>query len=148
MLRPVTACKDLLRQRDELLREWQLLEHRDVAVRDLSYGMQRQVEILMAMAQQPKLLLLDEPTAGLSPAETSTVVNLVRNLPKQVTILLIEHDMDVAFELVENITVLHTGQLVAQGTAKEIRDNPLVQEIYLGKHEEEAKGVPVGEVKG
>jgi branched-chain amino acid transport system ATP-binding protein len=119
--------------KEELLDQWQLWDKQGVAVQDLSYGEQRQVEILLAMAQQPRLLLLDEPTAGLSPAETASVVKLIQRLPREVTILLIEHDMDVAFELVEMATVLNTGIVIADGPCGEVRGNALVQEIYLGK---------------
>ena len=132
MLRPLSSYKRVLARAEGLLDEWQLVDKRDVAVQDLSYGEQRQVEILLAMAQEPKLLLLDEPTAGLSPAETASVSGLIRDLPREVTILLIEHDMDVAFDLVENVTVLHSGKIIAEGSCDEVRGNPLVQEIYLG----------------
>ncbi len=137
MLRPVTSYHRILSRAEELLEQWQLLDKRDAVVRDLSYGDQRKIEILMAMAQQPKLLLLDEPTAGLSSVETISVVNVVQSLPADVTILLIEHDMDVAFELVNNITVLHMGKVVASGSCQDIRSNALVQEIYLGAKEGE-----------
>jgi len=133
MLRPMSSYKRILAMEEELLDQWQLWDKQGVAVQDLSYGEQRQVEILLAMAQQPRLLLLDEPTAGLSPAETASVVKLIQRLPREVTILLIEHDMDVAFELVEMATVLNTGIVMADGPCGEVRGNALVQEIYLGK---------------
>ncbi len=133
MLRPMSSYKRILNVAEELLDQWQLLDKQGVVVQDLSYGEQRQVEILLAMAQQPRLLLLDEPTAGLSAAETASVMKLIQKLPREVTILLIEHDMDVAFELVEMATVLNTGQVIADGPCGEVRRNPLVQEIYLGK---------------
>jgi branched-chain amino acid transport system ATP-binding protein len=133
MLRPMNSYKRILTRVEELLDQWQLQDKQGVAVQDLSYGEQRQVEILLAMAQQPRLLLLDEPTAGLSPMETASVVKLIQRLPREVTILLIEHDMDVAFELVEMATVLHTGRVIAAGPCEEVRGSALVQEIYLGK---------------
>jgi len=133
MLRPMNSYKRILLRVEELLDQWQLQDKQGVAVQDLSYGEQRQVEILLAMAQQPRLLLLDEPTAGLSPMETASVVKLIQRLPREVTILLIEHDMDVAFELVEMATVLHTGRVIAAGPCEEVRGSALVQEIYLGK---------------
>lgn len=133
MLRPMNSYKRILTRVEELLDQWQLQDKQGVAVQDLSYGEQRQVEILLAMAQQPRLLLLDEPTAGLSPMETASVVKLIQRLPREVTILLIEHDMDVAFELVEMTTVLHTGRVIAAGPCEEVRGSALVQEIYLGK---------------
>jgi branched-chain amino acid transport system ATP-binding protein len=102
------------------------------AVRNLSHGEQRQLEIALALAGSPKLLLLDEPTAGLSPAESQLMTALLKRLDPAITILIIEHDMDVAFELTDRITVLHYGRVVADGLAHEVKANPLVQEIYLG----------------
>lgn len=102
------------------------------AVRNLSHGEQRQLEIALALAGTPKLLLLDEPTAGLSPAESHSMTALLKNLDPTITLLVIEHDMDVAFELTDRITVLHYGRVVADGLGHEVKANPLVQEIYLG----------------
>jgi branched-chain amino acid transport system ATP-binding protein len=101
-------------------------------VRNLSHGEQRQLEIALALAGAPRLLLLDEPTAGLSPAESQLMVALLKRLDPAITILIIEHDMDVAFELTDRITVLHYGRVVADGLAHEVKADPLVQEIYLG----------------
>jgi branched-chain amino acid transport system ATP-binding protein len=101
-------------------------------VRTLSYGEQRQLELVLALAGAPKLLLLDEPTAGLSPAETGRVVEMVQRLPRDMTILMIEHDMDVAFELADRIVVMHQGRLIAEGDEAAIRANRQVTEIYLG----------------
>jgi branched-chain amino acid transport system ATP-binding protein len=101
-------------------------------VRDLSHGEQRQLEIALALAGSPRLLLLDEPTAGLSPAESGLMTALLKTLDPAITILVIEHDMDVAFELADRITVLHYGQVVADGRRQEVTANPLVREIYLG----------------
>jgi branched-chain amino acid transport system ATP-binding protein len=80
----------------------------------------------MALAQQPKLLLLDEPTSGLSPAETANVTRILHNLPQNVAVLLIEHDMDVAFDVAERISVLHIGRLVAEGSPEDIRRDKTV----------------------
>jgi branched-chain amino acid transport system ATP-binding protein len=101
-------------------------------VRDLSHGEQRQLEIALALAGSPKILLLDEPTAGLSPAESLMMTALLKKLDPSITLLIIEHDMDVAFELTDRITVLHYGKVVADGLRDEVTANPLVQEIYLG----------------
>src|SRR3990172_7724577 len=98
-------------------------------VRNLSYGDQRVLEVVMALAQEPKLLLLDEPTGGLSPGETATVTAMLRQLPGDITVLLIEHDMDVAFAMADRVTVFHIGEVLVEGTPKEVRDNPKVQEI-------------------
>src|SRR6266581_1677138 len=104
----------------------------DEVVRNLSHGEQRQLEIALALAGAPKLLLLDEPTAGLSPAESQMMTALLKRLDPAITLLVIEHDMDVAFALADRITVLHYGRVVADGRADEVRASPLVQEIYLG----------------
>ncbi|MBI2160449.1 MAG: ABC transporter ATP-binding protein [Candidatus Rokubacteria bacterium] len=101
-------------------------------VRTLSHGEQRQLEVALALAGTPRLLLLDEPTAGLSPAESHSMTALLKNLDSAITLLVIEHDMDVAFELTDRITVLHYGRVVADGLRHEVKANPLVQEIYLG----------------
>jgi branched-chain amino acid transport system ATP-binding protein len=84
------------------------------------------------LATKPRLLLLDEPTAGLSPAETVLVTSIIRNLPRDITIILIEHDMDVAFEIAEKVTVLHFGSVLADGPLEQIKGNPKVTEVYLG----------------
>jgi branched-chain amino acid transport system ATP-binding protein len=101
-------------------------------VRNLSHGEQRQLEVAMALAGAPKVLLLDEPTAGLSPAESHMMVALLKKLDPAITLLVIEHDMDVAFELTNRITVLHYGKVIADGVGHEVKANALVQEIYLG----------------
>ena len=88
--------------------------------------------------ESPKLLLLDEPTAGLSPAESHMMTALLKKLDSAMTLLVIEHDMDVAFELTDRITVLHYGKVVADGFSHEVKSNPLVQEIYLGAGLEDA----------
>ncbi len=115
-----------------LLDRWGLAGTAERIVRTLSYGEQRQLEIALALAGKPRLLLLDEPTAGLSPAETRRVVALVRELPRDMTILMIEHDMDVAFELADRIAVMHQGRLIAEGDEAAIRANQQVTDIYLG----------------
>jgi branched-chain amino acid transport system ATP-binding protein len=132
MVRPLSrdvAVKDRARA---LLEPAGLWAKRDVEVRALSYGEQRHLEVLLALAGRPRLLLLDEPAAGLSPGERREMARFIKGLDSQLTILLIEHDMDVAFEIVETITVLHFGCVVAQGSKDEVRANPSVQEIYLG----------------
>jgi branched-chain amino acid transport system ATP-binding protein len=104
----------------------------DEVVRNLSHGEQRQLEIALALAGEPKLLLLDEPTAGLSPAESQLMTALLKKLDPAITLLVIEHDMDVAFALTDRITVLHYGRVVADGLSRDVKNDPLVQEIYLG----------------
>ena len=105
-----------------------LLDKADETVRNLSHGEQRQLEIALALAGMPRLLLLDEPTAGLSPAESQMMTALLKKLYPAITLLVIEHDMDVAFQLTDRITVLHYGKVVADGFGHEVKANPLVQE--------------------
>jgi branched-chain amino acid transport system ATP-binding protein len=132
LVRPLAAYRHLWIRAEQLLAEWGLEDRREVPTRELSYGEQRQVELLLALAGRPRVLLLDEPTAGLSTAETAAVVAMVERFPRAVTVLLIEHDMDVALALAERITVLHQGRVLSEGTQKEIRADPRVKEIYLG----------------
>ncbi len=101
-------------------------------VERLSYGEQRQLEIGIALATRPKLLLLDEPTAGMSPEETQRMTRLLADLPRDMTMLIIEHDMDVVFSLADGLTVLHYGEVLADGTPTEVRADPRVHEVYLG----------------
>jgi branched-chain amino acid transport system ATP-binding protein len=98
----------------------------------LSYGEQRQLEIGIALATRPKLLLLDEPTAGMSPEETHRMTELLAGLPRDITLLIIEHDMDVVFSLADRITVLHYGEVLVEGSVAEVRADPRVYEVYLG----------------
>ena len=98
---------------------------------NLSHGEQRNLEIGIALATEPQLLCLDEPTAGMSAAETSETMELVRRIAKNLTILIVEHDMEVVMELCDRITVLHYGAILAEGTPEEIQQNPKVLEVYL-----------------
>jgi branched-chain amino acid transport system ATP-binding protein len=107
----------------------------DTQARRLSHGEQRQLEIGLALATAPALLLLDEPTAGMSPEETHRMTDLLLRLPRSVTLLIIEHDMDVVFSLADRITVLHGGQVLADGPPEVVRADPRVYEVYLGTGE-------------
>ncbi len=102
-------------------------------VREMSYGEQRQLEVAMALVGTPRMLLLDEPAAGLSPAERTHVAAIIRNLPRNLTVVLIEHDMDLALGLVDSVTVMQNGRVIVEAAPDEIRNHPLVQEVYLGK---------------
>jgi branched-chain amino acid transport system ATP-binding protein len=110
-----------------------LVARRDHLVRNLSYGEQRQLELAMALTGQPKLLLLDEPAAGLSPAERVAIARLIRALPTDLTLVLIEHDIDLALGLVDYVTCMCDGKVLVEGTPAEIRANESVQEVYLGR---------------
>jgi branched-chain amino acid transport system ATP-binding protein len=111
-----------------------LIERADELASTLPHGDQRLLEIAMAVAQEPALLLLDEPTQGLSPEDTAATVAVIRQVARerQLTIILVEHDMDVVFDLADRISVLHFGRLIAEGTAAEVRANAEVQKAYLG----------------
>jgi branched-chain amino acid transport system ATP-binding protein len=101
-------------------------------VRNLSYGEQRQLEIGVALACEPELLLLDEPTSGMSPSETARMIELIGTLPRTLSILMIEHDMKVVFSVADRITVLYYGKVLATGSPAEIQANTRVREVYLG----------------
>jgi branched-chain amino acid transport system ATP-binding protein len=111
----------------KILGEWGFLEKSDTSAQNLSHGEQRQLDLMLALIGEPKLLLLDEPTAGLSRAETATIKEMIRHLSKQRTILMIEHDMEVAFSLAEKITVLHQGRIFTEGSPDEIKADPRVK---------------------
>jgi branched-chain amino acid transport system ATP-binding protein len=132
-LRPLGAYRDL---RDEALGRLRSvgLEGRQAGTaRLLSNGEQRRLEILLTLAQKPRLLLLDEPMAGLSPGERQAVLALLGNIERAIPLVMIEHDMDLALDLADRVTVLHYGEVIAEGTPAEIRANSTVQEIYLGE---------------
>jgi len=116
-----------------------LAERRGTPVSELSYGEQRQLEMAMALATEPQLLLLDEPAAGLSPAERVIVVEIIRSLSRDLTVMLIEHDMDLVLNLVDWVTCLDNGRLLAEGPPDEIRKNQAVQDVYLGKARRDAR---------
>jgi branched-chain amino acid transport system ATP-binding protein len=132
MFRPVTSFNDLYQRVEEVLVKVGMIDKRREVVKNLSYGEQRQIEVAMALFSEPRLLLLDEPTAGLAPAESSGMVSMLKGLDENITILIIEHDMDVAFEIADRITVLSFGKILAEGGREEIRANETVQQVYLG----------------
>jgi len=132
VFRPLSSYRRFTERCNELLREFGLWDKRNTLIKNLSHGDQRQIEVAMALAEKPRLLLLDEPAAGLSSAETHDLTLLLKKLDPSITILLIEHDMDVAFEFAEKIAVLYQGSFLTEGTKEEIKANPIVQEIYLG----------------
>jgi branched-chain amino acid transport system ATP-binding protein len=133
LLRRVDAMLDVTREADEILRRINLTAERDVPARLLSYGKNRALEISLAMTTEPDLVLLDEPTAGMSRDETRNAVELIRRLTEGRTVVIIEHDMDVVFSLADRITVLHHGEILATGAPAEIKTNQAVKDAYLGE---------------
>ncbi len=110
-----------------------ILVHQDKLAGELSHGDQRHLEICMALATNPKLLLLDEPTSGMSPAETVETMDLIQEISKTVTLLLIEHDMNLVMNISQKIIVLDYGEKIAEGTPEEVERNPEVRRVYLGE---------------
>jgi len=106
---------------------------RDMLVEALSYGQQRQLEIALALAGAPRLILFDEPAAGLSPTERSELIEILQSLPEHMGYIIIEHDMDVALRVSESVTMMHNGRVFREGTPQEIENDPEVQELYLGQ---------------
>jgi branched-chain amino acid transport system ATP-binding protein len=135
ILKKVDKMQDITEETDEFLRRINLIGERDIPAGALSYGKHRSLEISMALATDPELVMLDEPTAGMSRDETHDAVKLIRKLTEGKTTVIIEHDMDVVFSLADRITVLHHGEILAIGPPEEIRDNQEVKDAYLGELE-------------
>jgi branched-chain amino acid transport system ATP-binding protein len=123
--------RDVIEKAEAALDAVSLLGKADELAANLSHGEQRTLEIAIALATEPRLLCLDEPTAGMSAAETRDTMQLVRRIAKDLTILIVEHDMQVVMELADRITVFHYGEILAEGAPDEIQLNPRVMEVYL-----------------
>ena len=132
MWRPSERYPDLVERARGALSDVGLLEKEKHLAREISHGEQRQLELAIALAAQPRVLLLDEPAAGLSPEETRRMVSLVRTLKGRYTIVLIEHKMDIIMSVSDRISVMHFGSLIAEGTPAEIQRNAEVRKAYLG----------------
>lgn len=122
----------LVTRMDELIEAVHLTTVRSRLVSELSYGQQRQLEIALALAGAPRLILFDEPAAGLSPTERAELVAILTNMPAHIGYIIIEHDMDVALRVAERVTMMHNGRVFKEGTPAEIENDPEVQELYLG----------------
>jgi branched-chain amino acid transport system ATP-binding protein len=109
-----------------------LVPYLGAKVSEISHGLQRQLEVGMAIAMRPRLIMLDEPAAGLSTAERVGLIRLIKALPREVTLILIEHDMEIVLDLADRITVMHNGSVIAEGTPSEIQASQEVQDVYLG----------------
>ena len=132
MWKPLSSYKKHNEKARRLLEAAGYWDRRDVEIRNLSHGEQRQIEVVLGLASDPKLLLLDEPAAGLSSGESREMAEFLKRLDPGLAILLIEHDMDVVFDVVSDISVLHFGAVVEAGSCKEIQKSERVQQIYLG----------------
>ena len=132
MWRFLSSYRDFYDRAYGLLERARFLDRKDTEVRYLSHGEQRQLEIILGLASDPKILLLDEPAAGLSSGESSEMIRFLAQLDRNLAILLIEHDMDVVFDVAEHISVLHFGEVLEAGAREQIRRSEKVQQIYLG----------------
>jgi branched-chain amino acid transport system ATP-binding protein len=131
MFRHHSALRDIIEKAEAVLASVGLAAKAEELAANLSHGEQRNLEIGIALATEPQLLCLDEPTAGMSAAETHETIALVRRIAKDLTILIVEHDMHVVLELAQRISVFHYGRVLAEGTPEEIQQNPRVLEVYL-----------------
>ena len=130
---PLNKCEIALARADELLVEFGLLESRNQLAGALSHGQQRRLEIAVTLATRPKLLLLDEPTQGMSQGDTQETAELIKQLGSKITVLLIEHDVDLVMDLSKAVIVMAQGKKLAEGSPQEVRSNPLVQAAYFGE---------------
>jgi branched-chain amino acid transport system ATP-binding protein len=133
LLRPWRSYRGMTAEAGALAARFGLARRLDAVASELSHGEVRELEVLLALALKPRVLLLDEPAAGLSPAERVDVQALLRSLPAELTLVMIEHDIDVLRGVVDSAAVLHLGALVAQGSMREIQNDKQVREIYLGQ---------------
>ena len=132
MWRFLSSYKDVYDKAHHLLEQANFIDRKDVEVKNLSHGEQRQLEIVLGLASDPKILLLDEPAAGLSSGESTEMTEFLSKLDPKLAILLIEHDMDVVFDVADEISVLHFGEILESGSPETIKQSRRVQEIYLG----------------
>jgi branched-chain amino acid transport system ATP-binding protein len=132
MFRPLSYRSDLKDQAQHVLGLVGLKHLADRRVSEIAYGEKRRVEIAMALSQNPKVLLLDEPLAGLSSAERTTIKELIASIPRETTVVMIEHDMDTALDLAETVTLLHYGEVIVDGNRDAVVADQKTREVYLG----------------
>ncbi len=132
VFRPLARYAGLKEESRRVLKRVGLEHLAKRSIGEVSYGEKRRLEIAMALAQKPRVLLLDEPFAGLSREERAAMKDLIRGIPRDVTVVMIEHDMDTALDLAERITVLHYGSVIVEGTRAEVVADPKTREVYLG----------------
>jgi branched-chain amino acid transport system ATP-binding protein len=135
--RAATSYAPVMTRVDQALEQGGLAHKRHAPVRLLSHGEQRQLEVIVALAMDPKVLLLDEPTAGLSEAERQSMTAYLQRLRGAVTIVLVSHDVDVAFALADAVTVLHLGEVLLEGSVETVRRDPRIMDVYLGEEVEQ-----------
>lgn len=132
LFKPLNNNEFLLKDALKIAKDIGLLDYLDSKSEFLAYGLQRQLELGIAIACNPKLLLLDEPTAGMSPPETKEIIKLIKNLSKNYSIVIVEHDMEVIYNLADKIYVLDRGKLIFEGNPSDVKKSRLVQKVYLG----------------
>ena len=135
MFRQIQDFRDVFEKAVYELKRVGLWEKRGDLVKNLSYGEQRRLEIHLGLSMEPKLLLLDEPSAGSTKEESADIIGIIKNLESDITVLIVDHDMEMVFELAERIMVLHYGEVIADGTPDEIQIDQRVREIYMGVEE-------------
>jgi branched-chain amino acid transport system ATP-binding protein len=135
MFRSSASYKDVVAKAGDLLGSMGLWEKRSQPACSISYGEQRKLEIALSVASEPKLMLMDEPSSGLTSSESSDITNRIRNLGTNITVIVVAHDMDLVFGVAQRIIVLHYGETIIEGNCEEIRTAPKVKEIYMGTEE-------------
>ncbi len=133
MTRAATSFPDIADRVERSLQRIGLAERAEDEVKFLSYGERRQLELALALISDPKVLLLDEPCAGLSPSERQSFSRIISTLPRNITLLMIEHDIDIALALADRVTVLHRGHVILDGTPGEVQKDEQVREVYFGR---------------
>jgi branched-chain amino acid transport system ATP-binding protein len=135
LFRPAGSKREVIEEAYALLGRFGITEEALKPVREVAYGRQRLIEIAVALGLNPKVLLLDEPAAGVPSAESGTIIEMIERLPSDIAVLIIEHDMDLVFRLARRITVLVQGSILVEGTPAEIAADPRVRQVYLGERE-------------
>jgi branched-chain amino acid transport system ATP-binding protein len=132
MFRPIRAYRGIYQRAEELLASFRLWEMHNEPVHAIAYGDQRKLEIALSLASKPKLLLLDEPNCGLTKAEGVEISRMIRELDRDITVIMVAHDMDLVLGVAERIIVLHFGRVIIEGAPAEVCSDPKVNEIYMG----------------
>jgi branched-chain amino acid transport system ATP-binding protein len=133
MTRPAASFPDINTRVEQSLKKIGLASRAEDEVKFLSYGERRQLELALALISDPRVLLLDEPCAGLSPSERQGFSRIISALPRDITLLMIEHDIDIALALADRVTVLHRGRVILDGTPGEVQNDEQVREVYFGR---------------